>query len=424
MTNSAPNAKAWLPGFPAGVSLLLLLGAFHVAGAQMPQQAKGVDAATAGVAELRREIARVENLLPQLPDRAAGLYLLSKLKEQAGETDRALNLLQQCIAFHEGFDPTGSPSLSKMRGSKPFDDLVETVHRAFPVVRQARLAFVTKEKDLVPEGLAFDARRDVFYLSSLNRRKIVRINSKGEASDFVPPQRNHLLPVLGIRVNPRDGTVWAASWSEDSGKSELLRFDASGTLLDRYAPNDGESHGFNDLVIRETGEVVLTDSVSNKIYRFAPSGGTFAAVPVYRQFSAPNGIALADDDHQIFVADDFGIVRVDLDSGASGDLIRSPGSTLAGVDGLYWHKRSLIAIQNGIGPARVAVFRLSPDATRVDQTTVVENRSAFTSTPTTGAIRGDDFYFMANSQGDNLNGDKVVDKKKLERVRIGVLRLP
>ncbi len=276
----------------------------------------------------------------------------------------------------------------------------------------------------MPEGLTYDARQDVFFLSSPNRRKIGRINFKDAETDFVPSQRDHLLPVLGIRVNPVDGTVWAASWSEDAGKSELLHFDASGKLLDRYAPNDGESHGFNDLVIRKNGEVVLTDSVSNRIYRFTTSAQVFAAVPVYRQVSAPNGIALADDDHQMFVADDFGIVRVDLDNGTNRDLIRSPGSTLAGVDGLYWHKGSLIAIQNGIGSPRVAAFRLSPDGTRVEQTTVLENRSAFTATPTTGAIRGDNFYFMANSQGDNLNGDKVVDKRKLERVRIGVLSLP
>lgn len=425
MISSVPNVKRWLPSFAAALWLLPRVGAFHApAGAQMLQQFKSADGATANAAELREQIARVESLVPQLPDRAAALYLLSTLKQRAGETGEALKLLSQCLAFNEGFDPTGSPSLSKLKGSNVFDDLVQRVHRDFPVVAQARLAFVTKEKDLVPEGIAYDTRQDVFYLSSLNRRKIVRVNLKDAATDFVPSLRDHLLPVLGIRVNPADGTVWAASWSEDAGKSELLHFDASGKLLDRYAPNDGESHGFNDLVIRKNGEVVLTDSASNRIYRFSTSAKVFAAVPVYRQVSAPNGIALADNDHQMFVADDFGIVRVDLDNGTNGDLVRSPGSTLAGVDGLYWHKGNLIAIQNGIGSPRVVAFRLSPDTTRVEQTTVLENRSAFTATPTTGAIRGDNFYFMANSQGDNLNGDKVVDKTKLKRVRIGVLRLP
>jgi len=64
------------------------------------------------------------------------------------------------------------------------------------------------------------------------------------------------------------------------------------------------------------------------------------------------------------------------------------------------------------------------DGSRVTQTIVLENRTAFTTTPTTGALHGNDFYFIANSQVDNLNGDKILDVTKLAPVRIAVVRLP
>jgi hypothetical protein len=168
----------------------------------------------------------------------------------------------------------------------------------------------------------------------------------------------------------------------------------------------------------------LTDSVSNQVFRFDFSANTFAPLPVHRPLSGPNGIALAEDDRQLFIADDFGVVHVDLESGASSDVNPGPRSTLAGIDGLYWHKGSLIAVQNGIGSPRIAAFKLSKDGTRVTQTTVLENRSAFTSLPTTGAIRGNDFYFIANSQVDNMNAGKVMDVTKLAAIRIAVVRLP
>jgi hypothetical protein len=60
----------------------------------------------------------------------------------------------------------------------------------------------------------------------------------------------------------------------------------------------------------------------------------------------------------------------------------------------------------------------------VTQTTVLENHTPFTVLPTTGAMRGNDFYFIANSQIDNLNGDKIMDVTKLAAVRIAVVRLP
>jgi hypothetical protein len=72
----------------------------------------------------------------------------------------------------------------------------------------------------------------------------------------------------------------------------------------------------------------------------------------------------------------------------------------------------------------VAAFHLSSDGFRVSRTTVLENRSNFCVLPTTGAIRGSDFYFIANSQIDNMNNDKVLDVTRLEVIRIGVLRLP
>jgi hypothetical protein len=388
------------------------------------EQIKGVLAEPDDAAEVREQIASVEKLLPQLADRGAALYFLSTAKQHLGETLEALKLLKECLALREGFDPAGSPSLKVLKGSKEFDDLVASVHRDFPSVAQARLAFITEEKDLVPEGLAYDAGQNLFYLGSLNRRKIVKITAEGRVSDFVPAGRDNLLPVLGIRLDPGDGTVWANSWAEATQHSELLHFDAAGKLLGRYAPADAAKHGFNDLVVRKSGEVLLTDSVSNQVFRVDPSAHMFTPLPVHRPVSGPNGIALADDDRELFIADDFGVVRVSLEDGASSDVNPGPRSTLAGIDGLYWRKDSLIAVQNGIGSPRIAAFKLSKDGTRVTQTTVLENRSAFTSLPTTGAIRGNDFYFIVNSQVDNMNGGKVMDVTKLAAIRIAVVRLP
>ena len=310
-----------------------------------------------------------------------------------------------------------------MKGAKEFDDLVASVHRDFPSVGKAQLAFVTEEKDLIPEGLAYDEKQNLFYLSSLHRKKIVKIDAEGRVSDFVPADRYHLLPVLGIRMDSRDGSVWADTF-EDAGRTELVHFDGSGALLGRYSPKDSVKHGFNDLVVTKAGQVITTDSLNNQVVRFDPGSGAFTPLAVYRALFYPNGIALADDDRSLYVADAVGIVKIDLTDNSSLDVAPGPRATIAGADGLYWHKGSLIAVQNGIGSPRVAAFKLSKDGDRVTQTIVLENRTQFTVLPTTGAIRGNEFYFIANSQIDNLNGDKVMDVTRLAPVRIAVVALP
>lgn len=407
---------------------LLLSALFCLPLAVYPQekekeQVKGVLAEPADAAEVREQIAIVEKLQPIVPDRGAVLYFLSTAKQHLGETREALSLLKECLALREGFDPSGDPAFLGLKGSKEFDDLVEKVHRDFPPVTSARFAFVTEEKDLIPEGLAYDEKRNFYYLSSLNRKKIVQIDSEGRVSDFVPGDRYGLLPVLGIRLDPADGTIWADSF-EDAGRTELLHFDSAGILLGRYSPKDGAKHGFNDLVLRKNGEVITTDSLNNQVVRFDSRSQAFAPLATYRTLFYPNGIALADDDQTVYVADAVGIVRIDLRSGESHDVDPGPRNTLAGADGLYWRKGSLIAIQNGIGSPRVAAFKLSKDGSRVTQATVLENHTQFTALPTTGAVHSNDFYFIANSQLDNLNGDKIMDVTRLAAVRIAVVRLP
>ncbi len=387
------------------------------------EQVKGMPAEPADAAEVREQIAIAEKLQAVVPDRGAILYFLSTAKQHLGETREALALLKECLALREGFDPSGDPSFLGLKGTKEFDDLVVAVHRDFPAVAQARLAFVTEEKDLIPEGLAYDAKQNLFYLSSLNRKKIVKIDAEGRTSDFVPGDRYGLLPVLGIRLDLSDGSVWANTF-EGAGRTELVHFDSAGKLLDRHAPKDGAKHEFNDLVVRKNGEVIATDSLSNQVFRFDPRLQAFTPLPVYRTLFYPNGIALADDDRSLYVADAVGIVKIDLADNTSRDVDPGPRNTLAGADGLYWRSGSLIAVQNGIGSPRIAAFKLSKDGNRVTQATVMENRTQFTTLPTTGAIRGNDFYFIVNSQIDNLNGDKVMDVTKLAAVRIAVVRLP
>jgi hypothetical protein len=413
--------QSWLAAFILAAWCGGILAPGASAQLEEPATTRG---APADADEVQAKIADVEKRLPQIPDRGAALYFLAASKQHLGEPLEALKLLKECLALQEGFDPAGNPGLKVLKGDKEFDDLVAGVHHDFPVEAHARGAFVSEEKDLVPEGLAYDARRNVFYLSSLLRRKIVKISADGNFSEFVPAGRDRLLPILGIRVDPNDGTVWADSWDDAVDRSELLHFDGSGYLMGRFAPHDAAKHGFNDLVVMKNGLIFLTDSVNNQVLRFDPRAHAFNAVAIYRELSEPNGIAVSDDEQQIFVADDFGMVKVELRDLKSIEVDAGGHNTLAGIDGLYWYKGSLIGVQNGIGSPRIAVFRLSADGSRVTKATVLENRSAYMDQPTTGAIRGDSFYFIVNSQGGNLNGDHVLDVTTLARVRIAVVRLP
>jgi len=79
-------------------------------------------------------------------------------------------------------------------------------------------------------------------------------------------------------------------------------------------------------------------------------------MPVYQ----PNGIASDLDKNRLYVAHAGGVVVHDLRAGKSWEL-KSDKTLIGGIDGMVWHKGSLVAVQN---PRNVdtRLIRITPDA--------------------------------------------------------------
>jgi hypothetical protein len=349
--------------------------------------------------------------------------LLAHDYAHVGGLEKALSLVEECMSLDEGFDPEDDPTFVPLRASAEFQRLIERVHRRYPVVHRARVAFTVLEKELVPEGLAADHTTGVLYMGSLNRRKIVKINKSGDVSDFVKAGQYNLGPVCGLKVDATDESLWANTCPDNGAGAELLHFDSAGKLAERFPPPTSDQHLFNDLVLRNKQEIYLTDSLANRTYQFNRKSHTFAEVPLYRAVYYPNGIALSGDGNLLYIADAFGIVQFDLRHSSSQEVVPGPSNTVSGADGLYWYRNSLVAIQNSLGSSRVVQFHLSPDGLKVTATTILEYRSPLLTLPTTGAIVGSKFYFMSNTQVDNFKAEKILDPAKLEPVQISVVEL-
>ena len=368
----------------------------------------------------RAQIQKVEESLPKIADRAAALYFLARRYAQVGELEKSLSLLKQCIALDAGFDPSEEPQFQPLRSNAEFKVLAEQARDRYPPVHHARVAFTISEPDLFPEGMVADPDRHAFYMGSV-KHKIIRITEQGKVSDFVKADIYQFPDLNGIKVDPADHGLWVAS--ADEHNSELLHFDAQGKLLERFpAPGSGP-HALNDLVLHNSREVYVTDTLAHQVYRFDSKQHTFVPLEFHRPVLYPNGIALSDDGNLLYVADILGVIQIDLKTNQMRDVDPGQHSTLAGIDGLYWYEGSLVGVEYGNGPYRVARWRLSPDGLKVMSTEVFEYRTPLISWPTTGAIAGGKFYFLANTAIGNYKDGKIVDPSKLEPINIAVVAL-
>jgi hypothetical protein len=277
-----------------------------------------------------------------------------------------------------------------------------------PIINSAT-AFTLHEKGFIPESVSYDPATEVFYLSSVYRRKIVSLDRKGVVKDF-SAESDGLWSVMGMKVDAARSLLWVCTTAhpqmsnyteEDNGKSALFKYDLrSGKLIKKYLlPNKPKPHWLGDLVVNSQGDVFATDSVSPAIYVVNRKRDELELFLEDESFASLQGLDFTPDGRQLFVADYAkGIFVIDMETKRHALLSPAPNSTLLGIDGLYSYKGSLLAIQNGVNPSRLIRLSLSGDLKRVERLEILEVNNSLFDEPTLGVLVRDTFYFIANSQ--------------------------
>jgi sugar lactone lactonase YvrE len=389
-----------------GAAALALLIAAGVAGGQQ------------GTAD---QIARIEKLLAEKPNHTGAVWYGAFLLANAGNREEAIRWLERLVRMGVGFEPSADSRFhKKLVGAPGYDALVAEARRGLKRVAASRPAFRIAERDLLPEGIAHDPTTGTFYVGSLYKAKIVAVDRAGRARDFVAAGRDGLVDVLGMKVDAKRRTLWAAS--ARAGASALYAFDlATGALKGRY-PVAGEGHQLNDLVVDAGGGVYATDTTAGAVYRLAPGAAALEPFLAPGQLIAPNGIAISDDGRDLFVANFHGVRRVRVADRSTTDLA-FPGPIPTGIDGLSFHEGHLVAIENVTSPGRVVRYELDRARERVLRTRVLEAGHPELAIPTTGVVARGRLYFIANSHVDQLGENNTISDPSVLRDPL-VLSLP
>ena len=375
-------------------------------------------------------IAAAERRLASAPEDPALLLELGWLRARAGERAAALALLERVVAKGTGLDPEGTP-YDSLAGDPAYRALLARIRRENPPVTDGVTAFTIPERDLIPEGIAHDPASGRFFVGSILKGKIVVVSPEGAVADFVPSGRDGITYVLGVRADPERRLLWAAcrfrerdARGDDAERSGLAAFDLStGRLVRRVLADSGE-HALNDLVVTRAGDVYVTDWSANEVLRLPLGGTRLERLVDSTRVLRPNGIALAPDESRLFVAAWPSVVIVDLGSAAVAPLRQPPNVVTGGLDGLYFHRGSLVGVQNDVHPGRVVSYRLSPALDSVVGTDVLQAYHPRFAQPTTGAVVGDDLYLLANPQLAKYRGGRIVVRpEQLDSVVVLRVRL-
>ena len=365
-----------------------------------------------------------DSLARQFPDHPSLVMLRAQAFAVARRLDDAERDVRRLLAWDARYARRALQD-TLLASLKPRLDSLVTLRatQADVPIARGRAWAIIEERDLVPEGTAWDPVTRSVLVGSLNKRAIVAISPDGAVTDRVVRGSNGLSSVVGIHVDSARGTLWVTSnarfdRANDSTRSALYAFEAAtGRFRARYDVPDGTGPIFlNDLTTGRDGSVFVTDTRGGRLWVLPPGAAALVPFAGAGAVTAPNGITISQDGRHLFVADMDHIQVAPLDGGPSWRLAAPDSVNLTGIDGLAFAAGGLIAHQP-LSYWRIARYDLSADLRRVTGRTIIEVNTADSRTSTTGEVAGDEYVYIGNSQIDRMNAG-TIDPASMEPVRI------
>src|ERR1044072_5514735 len=310
------------------------------------------------------------------PNHPRLLYNLADAYALNNKPTEALSALARLGAIGMAFQPDKDEDFKSMFELEAFKTAVAKFAENSKPLGSVGKAFLLPDKTLLTESVAFDPRMLKFYVSSVHQRKIVSRGRDNHVEDFSKPE-DGLYSVTGLKVDVKRRLLCACSTAfpqmrgfqkEDAEKSGVFAYNLNnGKLWKKFLlPADGAKYAFGDLEISKSGEVFIADSISPVIYRVDQKTGALEEVLRSDRFQNLQGITFSGDEKYLFVADySFGVFRVDMKDKRVLLLSAAENTCPLGIDGMYFHRGSLVGIQNGVNPHRVTRFQLDPGFTKI-----------------------------------------------------------
>jgi len=370
-----------------------------------------------------------QTLLKLTPYNPAINHHIARMQALLNDPENAILSLKKSIEM--GYNITGEldSTLKSLEQLTGFDEVKKLIKHWQRPVSNSHVAYTIPEKNLIPEGIAYDPVDDCFYIGSIWKCKIIKINKDGSVSNFTSEKQDGLREVLGMEVDTKRRILWIASImngprpdidSLEISWSGIFKYNlTTGELIKKYTIHEpGVNHLLNDVTINSKGDVYISDTDYHAVYTISNERDKLELFLKPDEFLYPNGITIGANDKTLYVTSiGNGVYKIDIPSKRYHMLSQPDNISLYGIDGMYFHQNSLVCVQNGLN--RISRFYLNKTGDTVKDMKIIETHNPHFEIPTTGAIAGNKFYYIANSQLRKFNKNgSVFPSEKLNDIVI------
>jgi sugar lactone lactonase YvrE len=343
------------------------------------------------------------------PTQPAYWEAVARMGARASDTLVVQEALKSLAELHAGGMLSTDTALHRLALTPSIARDLGRVNRAIGTLTNGRAVATLSDTTIFAEGVDADARTGKLYVASIRHRTIFEVAPAGQVRDLHVSAGARIGAILGVRVAADGQTLFATTAglptmigyaASDSLLSAVIQVSITdGHILARWdVPRDGKPHLLGDLAITAQGDVYISDSFAPILFRLRPGADSLESIwhPLFRSLQ---GIAPVPGHEELIVADySHGLLRIDLRSRQVTRIADAVGSTSLGVDGIVWHDRGIIAVQNGIAPPRVVYFAMDSTRARIERVVELDRQPTVADEPTIGTIWRGGFVYVANSQ--------------------------
>ena len=342
-----------------------------------------------------------------MPDSPSLLLLKAQAALQAHRTDDAHAILTEYLSRGFVLDLNKNPDFNQVWDG----GLDETLTANEAALGDMHVA-ATLPGFTLTDAMTYAPDSGQIFAAGIRTGRVVAISAQG-SRDVIAFRPGVAAYGLGLR----DNMLWATTAAtrqtlgfdgKDIASKVVVINPANGQVTQSFSDPDHPDRRFGHLLLGKD-DLYVTDTTHGDVLRLMGYKGGLQILVPEGYMDSPSGLAENDAGDVLMVSDFIsGLYRVDLAAGSLTRLNAPDGGSLLGISSLSRYGDDLIAVENGVKPAKVLRLHMAPDWLTVKSVEVLL-RSDQLVQPAQGVAADDRFLFVAQSQWADMDdqGDPV-----------------
>jgi len=279
--------------------------------------------------------------------------------------------------------------------------------------------------NLFPEGITYDTKKDLIYVSSLKQGKISSVDKQGACKTLCDDAR--LISTVGLKYNSKNNKIYvlnadigASPKSTPDSKfnlAQLAIIDVASAKLETLVDLSGlvtGKHFPNDLTLDNEDNVYITDSYAHVVYKVDKNqkASIFSQSTLFKPDSITlglNGIAYNKEGYLLVAKSVAGsLLKVSIKDPSQVEKVTLP-EPMFWVDGIYFiNEKELVIVRNRFTKT---VFLKTDN--HWGSATIAREKTNSDLTPTTVTVNKDKVYVinsrLSEMKKESGNNNYVID---------------